>query len=199
MFAKQIYRKLPVLLSNAELVVIGEELAHTHKEISTLTEDKARITARIKPKEKRIEELVVLIDTKEDVREVACRWEYSWTTGEKLLIRQDTFEAIETDLIQEKERQQYLFETDYIAPASMPDPTIKEEKVEEKVIEEHLPALVPDNSPCAACHATSQCDDCCKVCDQKCNSEQFCRKDGTAEEIPLTVLAVIPEVAVAGS
>ena len=111
------FLRLPVLLTQAELVTLGEELAHTHKDINTLTEEKARLTARMKPKVQRIEELVVLIDEKSEIRDVECRWEFYWKKGSKALVRQDTFAVIKEDLIQERERQQHLFDTDEEVPA----------------------------------------------------------------------------------
>ncbi len=114
----EINRKLPVLLEEPELVKYGEELAHVHKHINTLMEDKARITAAMKPHTKRIEELVVILDTKSEEQEVKCRWDISWTTGIKTLFRTDTWEEVETDLIRESERQQHLFETGDVVPAA---------------------------------------------------------------------------------
>lgn len=129
------FLRLPVLLTQAELVTLGEELAHTHKEINTLTEEKARLTARMKPKVQRIEELVVLIDEKSEIRDVECKWEFYWKKGSKALVRQDTFAVVKEDLIQERERQQHLFDTDEEVPAGfdVAEPVLE---IEWKEIEE---------------------------------------------------------------
>jgi hypothetical protein len=40
----------------------------------------------------------------------------------------------------------------------------------------------PVDPLCAACHTSSDCDDCCKTCSDQCKASQFCRRDSAAEE-----------------
>ena len=99
-------RKLNCLLSEDELLQRGNELAKTYIEIAALDLQKKRITSQIKPLDERIEALVVIIDTKEEERSVACEWQPNFAEGIKRLRRLDTYEVIDTREIRDFERQQ---------------------------------------------------------------------------------------------
>lgn len=98
-------RKLICELTDAEVKERGEELAQELKGITELEVERARVNAKIKPKQQRVEQLVAAIDTKREEREVECDWCFEWSKGVKVLVRSDTFEEVQTTQISEEERQ----------------------------------------------------------------------------------------------
>lgn len=101
-------KKLMCQLSEQELLERGNEMAKTYMQVAALDLEKKRITAKIKPLDERIEALVVIIDTKEEERSVACEWHPDFALGIKKLRRLDTYEVIDTREIRDFERQQQL-------------------------------------------------------------------------------------------
>jgi hypothetical protein len=101
-------RKLYCELTTDELVTRGNELAQELTGIVKLELGRARLNAKIKPKKERVEELAVIIDAKKEERDVKCTWHYDYERGQKTLRRDDTYEALDDDIIQEYERQQHL-------------------------------------------------------------------------------------------
>ena len=87
-------RHLDCELTDAEIKQYGEDLAHRLMDITVLELEKKRIGNKIKPIEEDVEKLIVKIDTKKEVREVACDWHYDWDKGKKRLIRTDTYEEV---------------------------------------------------------------------------------------------------------
>ena len=87
-------RHLDCELTDEEVKQYGEDLAHRLMDISALEVDKARLNAKIKPIKDDVEKLVVKIDTKKEVREVACDWHFDWDRGKKTLFRTDTFKSL---------------------------------------------------------------------------------------------------------
>lgn len=114
-------RKLKCLLTEDELIARGEELVKNYKDIAGLDLQKKRITAAINPLDERIEELVTIIDTKEEERKVECTWKYFWDLGVKRLLRSDTGEEVDSETIGEGERQQHLRLTDKETPGGFDD------------------------------------------------------------------------------
>jgi len=101
-------RTLTCELTEDELLARGDEMAKTYIQVAALDLEKKRLTAKIKPLDERIQELVLIIDSKQEERRVECRWVYSYDIGIKALIRPDTGEEIETGRIKDHERQQQL-------------------------------------------------------------------------------------------
>jgi hypothetical protein len=97
-------------LTDDELIQKGEELVKLYKEISVLDAEKKRLSHKIKGLDEQIEDLIKIIDAKEEERNVLCRWVYNWKKGTKHLIRTDTGEELQYDLIEDWERQQKLIE-----------------------------------------------------------------------------------------
>lgn len=114
-------RALTCELSEAELIARGDEMAKTYIQVAALDMQKKRITAQIKPLDERIEELVTIIDTKQEERKVKCEWQYEWALGVKRLFRTDTYEQIDSDTIRESERQQHLRLTNEEVPGGSDD------------------------------------------------------------------------------
>ena len=98
-------KKLICKLTEHECMERGEELAQVFKGIQELEVERARINAQIKPKQQRVEQLVTIIDTKLEEREVECDWRFDWIKGVKVLVRSDTFEEVDSVKISEEERQ----------------------------------------------------------------------------------------------
>jgi len=101
-------RKLEVILSDETLLEYGKEQSKLLVEIAEHDLEKARITAKAKPKKERVEHLATAIDSGKEIQAVDCNWEYDWTRGKKTLYRLDTGEEIDNDVIQEWEKQQRL-------------------------------------------------------------------------------------------
>lgn len=98
-------RNLVCQLTEHELIERGQELDQVLKDIAGLIQERAAVNAKIKPKEQRVEKLVTIIDTKEEVREVECDWSFNWNSGVKTLYRSDTQEKLESKPITDAERQ----------------------------------------------------------------------------------------------
>lgn len=103
-------RHLECDLTDAEVKQYGEDLAHRLMDITSLELEKARINVKIKPIKEDVEGLVTKIDTKKEVREVACDWHYDWDAGNKRLIRTDTYDTLPNTTfdITDDEKQQQL-------------------------------------------------------------------------------------------
>lgn len=101
-------KKLYCELTTEELVLRGNELAQELTGIVKLELGRARLNAKIKPKKERVEELAVIIDAKKEERDVKCTWHFDYDYGRKVLRRDDTYEQLDEDIIQEYERQQHL-------------------------------------------------------------------------------------------
>lgn len=99
-------RKLTCQLTEHELLERGNEMAKTYMQVTALDLEKKRISAKIKPLDERIEQLVVIIDTKEEERDTECRWVFNWATGIKRLYRTDTGLELDSREIRAHERQQ---------------------------------------------------------------------------------------------
>jgi len=103
-------RHLDCVLTDEEVKQYGEDLAHRLMDITALELEKARVNNKIKPIKSEVEELVAKIDTKKEVREVACDWHYDWDKGKKRLIRTDTYATLPNTTfdISEDEKQMNL-------------------------------------------------------------------------------------------
>ena len=112
-------RHLPVKLSSHEIEEYGKELALVIVNKGKLEAEKAVLSKKIKPLVERLEELAPVVDSGEEGRDVACRWYYDWPSGERFLVREDTLELVETDVIPEWEKQQKL----NLATAPVPEDT----------------------------------------------------------------------------
>ncbi len=101
-------RILPCKLDGMEIEDRGRELAAVLIEKEKLEEQRKEINEQIKPKTARIKELAAAIESESEEREVSCEWRNDWDADERNLIRLDTGEIIETDVIPEYERQVHL-------------------------------------------------------------------------------------------
>lgn len=101
-------KKLEVILTEDCKLEYGKEVSKLLVEVVEHDLEKARITAKAKPKKERIEHLAIAIDSGREIQDVECEWQYDWDRGKKDLVRLDTYECIDTDKIQDWERQQHL-------------------------------------------------------------------------------------------
>ena len=101
-------RRLMVNLSAHEIEEYGKELATVIIDKGKLEAERAVLNKKIKPMVERLEELAPIVDQGREERDVECRWYYDYPNGERFLVRTDTMELVESDVIPEWERQQRL-------------------------------------------------------------------------------------------
>jgi hypothetical protein len=98
-------RRLLCELTDLEVMEKGIMLKDCLKQLTEFEVEKARITAHMKPVKSQIEDLVPIIDTRKEMREVECDWRYDWPKSVKILYRTDTFEEVDRKPITDAERQ----------------------------------------------------------------------------------------------
>lgn len=98
-------RRLLCELNDHEVMEKGILLKDCLKQLTEFEIQKARISAAMKPVKSQIEDLVPIIDTRKEVREVECDWRYDWPKSIKILYRTDTMEEVERKPITDAERQ----------------------------------------------------------------------------------------------
>lgn len=105
-------RTLPVRLTKVELEDRAKLLAKStrDKEEATLQkkDSAAQFDATIKACDSSISRAAQAINTGVEYREVKCKREYDWKDGRKHLMREDTFEIVESMDISQNERQTKL-------------------------------------------------------------------------------------------
>lgn len=101
-------RRLDVILTSQEIEEYGKELAEVIVQKGGLEVERAALNKAIKPLTERLEALAPIVKEGKEEREVECRWFYNWASGERYLVRVDTMELCETDVIPEWEKQQRL-------------------------------------------------------------------------------------------
>lgn len=101
-------RVLDCILTEDDVIRLTAEQDEKHKERSKMEFEVSCLKSKIKPLAERIEEIFRIRDAGKESRDVNCKWDYNWKKGEKYLIRLDTGEEIEQDIIQEWEKQAHL-------------------------------------------------------------------------------------------
>lgn len=109
---KLIKKELPVQLNQDELMEKGRELAKLQQD-KVAQEEQAKSAAatfkdRVQSAQTSINMLSRDISNGYEYRQVECRWEYDWVGSKKVLVRQDTFETVKTELITQSDRQESL-------------------------------------------------------------------------------------------
>ena len=106
---KETTEKLPCILTEQELLLVGRELSRAHQEISNLEDKKAEYDSQIKADMKKqraiIESNSLAISTGKIYRPVKCVWEWWFDDGHKTLRRLDTKEVVRKMEITDEERQ----------------------------------------------------------------------------------------------
>lgn len=92
-------------LTDLELMEKGIMLKDCLKQLTELEVQKARLTAAMKPIKSQIEDLVPIIDTRKEMREVECDWRFEWAKGIKVLVRTDTYEEVTRRPVTDEEKQ----------------------------------------------------------------------------------------------
>lgn len=101
-------RQLDCILTEDDIITLTAEQDEKHKERSKMEFEVSCLKSKIKPLAERIEEIFRIRDAGKECREVECKWQYDWKAGVKYLVRMDTAEEVEQDIIQEWEKQQHL-------------------------------------------------------------------------------------------
>jgi hypothetical protein len=105
-------RSLMCALNEDEANEYSKQLARTTTEIGELEEEKKNVTQdyanKINSKRSMTKSLAHKVTTRQEMRPVDCYWDYMWATSERRLVRLDTHQEVEVDVIPEHERQQRL-------------------------------------------------------------------------------------------
>lgn len=92
-------RSLPVKLTDEEHIDRGRAQADQYKEYCAVEAKKKAdnevLKERLDAARKEMERLSVICKTGFEPRQVDCRWEFDYASGQKTLIRQDTGEVVE--------------------------------------------------------------------------------------------------------
>jgi hypothetical protein len=101
-------RTLLCEISHQEFIEFSEELARNLTKLSEFEVEKARISEKMKTPKLRVQELVPIVDSKQMKKPVDCIWTIDWENGQRFLIRVDTGEELENDIIPEHMKQSRL-------------------------------------------------------------------------------------------
>ena len=113
---RTVNRHLACTLTENELLSFGTELADVNLTIQTTEAEKKEAAKAFNAtlKRDRLREKLVseFIRTGIEEREVNCQWNYDFDSGRKTLVRNDTGEVLESDMISDRERQDGFFDND---------------------------------------------------------------------------------------
>lgn len=109
---RRITKQLPVPLTEAEMVKLGQDLAHETVEIDAKYAHKSEvakeINALIEQHENEVKRLSALINAKAERRDVECLMRYDFTGLQVVTTRLDTDEVIEERGMTDAEKQRGL-------------------------------------------------------------------------------------------
>lgn len=102
-------RNLPCVLTDSEKLIYGRRLADAESELDSIEAEKKNAVDGFKERASAVgvavRRYVGFIRDGIERREVDCEWIYHWTSFTKQLVRTDTGEIIETEVIGVDERQ----------------------------------------------------------------------------------------------
>jgi len=105
-------RSLDVNLTAEELAAYSQALAVEVENHNTLVKEAKAIAKACKKnideKKGDVDILAYKVRSQKEPRDVSCKWDFDFNANTKRLIRQDTFELVETRVIEASERQAYL-------------------------------------------------------------------------------------------
>ena len=101
-------RALPCRLTDTEVLKKGEALAAARLLIEELKEQRKVINDRISAQQDEVLELAQLIDARTEERDVLCKWQDDFTHKVRKLIRQDTGEEVDTQVMTAEDLQDEL-------------------------------------------------------------------------------------------
>lgn len=105
-------RRLDVNLTAEETAAYSQTLAAEVENHNTLVREAKNIAAackkNINEKKEEVDDLATKVRNQKEPRDVSCKWDFDFNANTKRLIRQDTFELVETRVIEASERQAYL-------------------------------------------------------------------------------------------
>lgn len=111
LIAKEV-RELSCVMTAEELAEASTLLAVKTMELGELEERKKSVAAEFKGKMDVMSAgntvLARKINSRSELRQVECRWEYDWESGKKTLYRTDTGEQVSQDFIKEHEMQTHF-------------------------------------------------------------------------------------------
>jgi len=109
---EMVTRSLDVNLTHEEVAAYSKTLAIEIDNANALEAEAKRTAATykesLKEKKDEINLLAGKVRGEKERRDVSCRWDFNFNANTKKLIRQDTFDLVETRVIEPSERQAYL-------------------------------------------------------------------------------------------
>lgn len=122
-------KKLPCVLTDAELLDFGQKIAAVKQELDNHVEQTKATAktmgARKAELEARVNEIAVCLRTKKEIRDVSYREEADFKAGLALTIRDDTNQTLASRPLTPDERQERLFgegATEKTIPDKLPEP-----------------------------------------------------------------------------
>ncbi len=103
-------RTLECILTQEELLARGDEQAAAELEIERLSMQRKGLNGEIASLRERRNKLAHTVDTKREVRAVACRWEPDYAKAVTRCVRLDTGEMIEERTLSSEELQVEIFD-----------------------------------------------------------------------------------------
>jgi len=109
---EMVTRNLDVALTHEEVSAYSKTLAIEIDILNSLEAEKARTAKAYKEsideKKDEINLIAGKVRSESERRDVSCKWNFDFDRNTKQLIRQDTFDFVETRVIEPSERQAYL-------------------------------------------------------------------------------------------
>jgi len=105
-------RSLDVNLTAEELAAYSQALAADVESHNTLVKEAKALAAACKKgidaMKDNVDWMAYKVRNQKEPRDVSCKWDFDFNANTKRLIRQDSFELVETRVIEASERQAYL-------------------------------------------------------------------------------------------
>lgn len=103
-----VVRELPCILTEAELLERGDEMAACEQRVEELKNERRKLNAAMRAQSDRRGELARIIESKSEQRDVPCRWEPDYDAKRYDLVRSDTGENIDQRDMPEADLQMRL-------------------------------------------------------------------------------------------
>lgn len=109
---EMVTRSLDVSLTATEVAAYSKTLSIEVENRNDLEREAKSVASKYKDsidvKKKEINDLATKVRSERERRAVPCKWNFDFNANTKTLIRQDTFELVETRVIEPSERQAWL-------------------------------------------------------------------------------------------
>jgi chromosome segregation ATPase len=103
-----VVRELACQLTEAELLERGDAMAACESHIKELKDERRRLNAAIREQSDKRGDLGAIIESKQETRDVPCRWEPDYERREYSLVRSDNGAEVERRAMPEADLQTWL-------------------------------------------------------------------------------------------